>query len=145
MRKWVLALVGAAAGLLTGCTSMSYTIPGQHLGLEPLKTTATYDVLGETQGTSSGGYLFEFIPMGMEDKEAVIAYGGMTNMLIFGGGSARMGAVARAALYNAIEAKPGADALLAPRWQTISKNYWVYREITVTVKGKAIRFNKSAD
>jgi hypothetical protein len=134
-------------GFLAGCTHLwyTYTIPGQHVGLEPLKTNATYDVLGETQGTSSGTYLFGFIPTGGEDKEAVIEYAGVSNLPILGGGGTRMGAVARAALYNAIEAKPGADALLAPRWQTVTKNYIVYREVTVTVKGKAIRFNKSAD
>lgn len=46
--------------------------------------------------------------------------------------------------YNAIESVPTADALLAPRFASKMSNSIVYVEETVTVKGKAIRYNVSA-
>lgn len=136
MRKWCsLAFVaGFVCVFSSGCMSMSKVAPTSGVPLEALKTTATYDVLQDTEGTSTGAVLFGFIPIGVENKNGVIATGVPTVM----------DPVSRAAVYNAIEAVPTADAMLAPRWNKIVKNYFIYKELTVTVKGKAIRYNPSA-
>jgi len=117
---------------LTGCVSQSNKIGLGSVPLEEVKTTATYDIIGPATGTSTRGKLFGFIPIGGERKAGQL--GGM--MLI--------NPVESAAVYNAIESVPTADALIVPRWSKTISNYLVYSEETVTVKGKAIRFNPSA-
>lgn len=125
------AIVCALVGL-TGCITSSERIPGGKVPLEALKTTATYDIIGEATGTATGGKLFGFIPIGGENK-----FGQVDGMML-------VNPVDQAAVYNAIESVPTADALLAPRWAKKVSNYFVYAEETVTVKGKAIRYNVSA-
>lgn len=100
--------------------------------LEELKTSATYDVLGEATGTSSGGKLFGLFRLGGERKVGQLS------------GSFLVNPVESAAVYNAIESVPTADALIAPRWSKEVSNYIIYMSETVTVKGKAIRYNTSA-
>jgi hypothetical protein len=128
--------------LMVGCSTMGNSAPMAIVPLDGLKTTATYDILGPAEGTSTGGYLFWWIPVGVEDKYGAIA-SGPPGAALFGGGDL-MSQVERAALYNAIDKTPGADALIAPRWETVKKNYVIYTEETATVKGKAIRLNESA-
>ena len=134
MRKFCGVLVLASAGLfISGCMSASNSVPGGGVPISALGTTATYDIIGDAVGTSSGAKLFGFIPIGCEQKFGQIA-----------GGYPIMNPIARAAVYNAVESAPTADAILAPRFSTKSKNYVVFSEETVTVKGKAIRYNVSA-
>lgn len=133
MKKACLSL-GAVCILLgmTGCVSYMNSAPYGFVPLEEMKTTATYDVIGEATGTATGGKLFGFISVGGENKSGQLA------------GTLQVNPVVRAAIYNAIESVPTADALLAPRYTTKVSNYIVYKEETVTVKGKAIRYNVSA-
>ena len=126
-----LAIVCAMAGL-TGCVTHYNSAPYGSVPLEELKTTATYDVIGDAKGTATGGRLFGFIPIGGEGN-----FGQVGNMI-------QLSPVARSAVYNAIESVPTADALLAPRYVRKISNYIVYTEETITVKGKAIRYNVSA-
>lgn len=126
-----MAVVCAMAGL-TGCVTHMNSVPSGAVPLEELKTTATYDVIGDATGTATGGKLFGLIPIGGENKFGQV------------GGMIQFNPVAQAAIYNAIESVPTADALLAPRYVRKVSNYVVYCEETVTVKGKAIRYNVSA-
>ncbi|HPB12181.1 MAG TPA: hypothetical protein PLU38_01965 [Kiritimatiellia bacterium] len=127
----VLIMVNGAL-LLGGCASFSNKIAQQDIPLEMLRTTATYDIIGEATGTATGGKLFGFISIGGEEK-----YGQLGNMIL-------VSPVEKAAVYNAIESVPTADALLAPRFSSKRSNYLIYSEESVTVKGKAIRYNVSA-
>lgn len=132
-------VLGMTVGLLslfvfTGCTSMTDAIPACQPPLGPVGTTATYDILGGAQGTSTGGYLFGFIPIGIESKSGSIG----ERLVPF------RDPIMAAAIYNAIDSKPGADALIAVRWKRVTTNYLLYAQSTVTVKGKAIRYNQSA-
>jgi len=126
----VLATVGLGM-MMTGCISYGNRAPSAGVPLEDLKTTATYDVIGDATGTSTGAVLFGIIPIGGENKS-----GQLGSMIL-------VNPVEKAAVYNAIESVPTADALLAPRFNTKVSNYIVYKEQTVTVKGKAIRYNPS--
>ncbi|MBM4033916.1 MAG: hypothetical protein FJ291_19360 [Planctomycetes bacterium] len=130
-------LVGVALVALAGCTTHYSTAPGTGVPMAPLTTTATYDVLGDATGTATAGYLFYFIPLQAERKVGAIGGVGLLQQLQGGG----LPATVNAALYQAIEAQPGADAILSPRWRMVSKNYIIYREDTATVKGKAVRYN----
>ena len=123
--------------LLTGCTITSNSVPGERIPLGLMSTSDTYSVVGPIEGTSSGGYIMGFIPVGHENKSGSISggipYGQMNPQIL-------ISPIARAALYNAIESNPEADAMFAPRWEYACKNYVVYREVTITVKGKGIKF-----
>ena len=125
-----LLLVGSISCLMltAGCVSKSASIPDVGTPDIPFSTTATVDVLGPAQGISSGGILFGFIPIGCEKKS------GST-------GGYNSDPVAKAAVYNAIESVPGADALISPRYKANITNYIVYKKKTVAVQGKAIRYN----
>ena len=118
--------------LLGGCASFSNKIAQQDIPLEMLRTTATYDIIGDATGTATGGKLFGFISIGGEEK-----YGQLGNMIL-------VSPVEKAAVYTAIESVPTAAALLAPRFSSTRSNYLIYSEESVTVKGKAIRYNVSA-
>ena len=121
-----------AAATVVGCSAASNSIPEARVGgmtLAPLATNSSYEIIGQAEGTASGSYLFGFIPVGVERKSGSIA-----------GSWAYMTPVERAAVYNAIDSVPDADALIAPRFAAVSKNYLIYSEETVTVKGKAIRY-----
>ncbi len=122
----------AGVGCFTGCSSFSNRITQRDVGLDLLRTTATYDIIGDATGTATGGKLFGFISIGGENK-----YGQLGNMML-------VSPVEKAAVYNAIESVPTADALMAPRFVSKRSNYIVYSEESVTVKGKAIRYNVSA-
>lgn len=126
-----LSVMAAAAVSLTGCISYRNSAPQGNLELG-INTTATYDVIGDAKGTATGATLFGFIPIGGENKA-----GSIGSMMTFD-------PVAQNAIYNAIESCPTADSLMWPRFQIETANYIVYAERTVTVKGKAIRFNPSA-
>lgn len=133
MKKLWFAVVLASAMIgATGCVSSYNRLSQGCVGLEPLKTTATYDIIGDATGTATGGKLFGFIHVGGEDK-----YGQLGNTFL-------VSPVEKAAMYNAIESVPTADSLLAPRFVSKHSNYLVYSSDTVTVKGKAICYNISA-
>jgi len=117
-----------------GCASMQNSVQRIQPPLGELETTATYDILGDTKGSAHGSFLLWFIPLEMDSKIGIAGYESMG-----------YSPVQKAAMYNAIEAVPGADAIIAPRWRFYRKNYLVYCEETVTVKGKAIRYNPSAE
>lgn len=124
---------------LTGCIYHGSSVSSPAVGLE-MKSTATYDIIGDATGTSTGAMLFGFIPIGCENK-----YGEMGQPFYAGGFVKFQSPVEAAAIYNAIESVPTADAIMAPRFVREGSNYIVYRKETVTVKGKAIRYNKSAE
>jgi len=131
----LLVLAGLVV-LSTGCTTMIARVPGAGVPLAEVKTTATYDVLGPVKGSATGATLFGFIPIGS---------GGDTKIGSIAAGFQRpMPPVEGAAVYNAIESLPGADAIIAPRWHVTVNNYLIYQEKTVTVNAKAIRYNPSA-
>jgi hypothetical protein len=128
----LLGLVGVLA-CLTGCVTNTNRMPLMgSIPLEELKTQATYDVIGNAIGTSSGGKLFGIIWVDKENKIGQLS------------GSLLVNPVDSAAVYNAIESVPTADALIAPRWSRKVSNYIFYVKETVTVKGKAIRYNVSS-
>lgn len=136
LRLTVVAALLVALG--SGCMMMSSSIPEiSAVPMEEMKTTATYDIIGPAEGTSTGGYLFGFFAVKCENKSGAIGASVGLDRLY--------SPVQQAAVYNAIESVPTADALISPRFHTtVEKNFFLYREETVTVRGKAIRYNVSA-
>ena len=114
---------------------MKAVAPGGALPLAALKTTATYDVIGPATGSASGAVILGFISLGVPNEVGVINTGVPTISLC---------PIQNAATYKAIESVENADALVAPRWHIETTDNWiVYKKITATVKGKAIRYNPS--
>jgi hypothetical protein len=126
-----------------GCKAMHQEAPSYPPPMEGMKTTATYDVLGATEGSSEGGYILYFIPLGHERKiGAIHSQGeGVGGFWLFSG----LNPVQKAALYNAIEAAPGADSMLAPRWDMTITDYFIYQHVTAHCRGKAVRYNPSVE
>jgi hypothetical protein len=127
----------------TACKTMHMEAPGVPPPMEGMKTTATWDVLGASEGTSEGGYILYFIPLGIDRKIGAIhtETGGVGGFWLFSG----LNPVQKAALYNAIEATPGADAMLAPRWDMTIADYFIYQHVTAHCRGKAVRYNASVE
>ncbi|MEI8206151.1 MAG: hypothetical protein WCG03_04675 [Kiritimatiellales bacterium] len=114
---------------------MKAVAPGGELPLEKLKTTATYDVIGPATGSASATIILGFIALGVPNEVGAIATGTP---------SISLDPVKNAATYKAIESVANADALVAPRWHIETTDDWVvYKKVTATVKGKAIRYNPS--
>ena len=156
---WV--AVCAAMAVCAGCVGYRSSAPEACVPLRNAKTTASFDVIGNAEGSASGATLFGFIAIGGERKSGRL--GSMPTdekrldgkkavssvlfppLLLYWWKTSSMDPVEQTALYNAIESVPSADMLLMPRAHVESSNYIVYSEKTVTVKGKAIRLNKSAN
>jgi len=120
-----------------GCASTTSVVPGRGLPLEALGTTATYDVIGSTTGSASGTILFGVIKLPFGPRKIGVINTGVPTLALC--------PIKNAAAYNAIEAMPGADSLIAPRWVIETTDNWgVYKKIKATVKAKAIRYNTSA-
>lgn len=130
--------LSAVLGLVvmsSGCTSMKAVAPGGALPLEDLKTTATYDVIGPATGSASGTVILGFIVLGVPSEIGVVNTGVPT---------VSINPIQNAASYKAIESVENADALVAQRWHIETTDNWiVYKKVTATVKGKAIRYNPS--
>ena len=130
--------LSAVLGLIvmsSGCKSMKAIVPGEGLPLADIKTTATYDVIGPATGTASGQIILGFIALGVPNEAGAIATGTPAICL---------DPIKNAATYKAIESVVDADALVAPRWHIETTDNWiVYKKVTATVKGKAIRYNPS--
>ena len=135
-----------------GCIFKGNSLPAQGSELQmAMDTTATYDVIGPAEGEYTRGYLFSLIPLKdwfSTSQGTIVApmpsppspYGIFSVFgMLFSGCFEKAWAI-----YNAIESVPDADAIMAPRYHTTSSNYILYREVTVKVKGKAIRFNASS-
>lgn len=121
--------------MFSGCSSMKAVAPAGALPLQELKTSATYDVIGPATGTASGTVILGFIALGVPNEAGAIATGTP---------SVSLDPIKNAATYKAIESVKDADALVAPRWHIETTDNWVvYKKVTATVKGKAIRYNPS--
>jgi hypothetical protein len=130
----LLAVLGffSLPGCMTGRNVRPPAAVGKeiYVGLEP----SQYEVVGDAAASQSGGLIF-FIPYGDDPAEPVKIEG--TRIL----DGSMMAAVARA-----LEASPGADAILEPLIQQSSFSILLYTSWKVTVVGKAIkvRAEKSA-
>lgn len=152
-----------ALAVCAGCVGYRSSAPEACMPLKNTKTTASFDVIGNAEGSASGGTLFGFIAIGGERKsgrlgsiptdERQVDGKKVVSTILFPPAllywwktsSSAMDPVEQTALFNAIESVPTADMLLLPRYHVERSNYIVYSEKTVTVKGKAIRLNKSAN
>ena len=144
MKTRLLGVVAASAmvGLLSGCTSLRSSVPEiSEVPMAKIHTTATYDIIGDAVGTTSGTYILGCIPVGIEHKTGFIIDGRSRTDRRLAVLHTRIESVA---IYNAIESVPGADAIIAPRWHVETVRHLFHKTITATVKGKAVRYNVSA-
>nr|WP_246886699.1 hypothetical protein [Pseudomonas chlororaphis] len=118
----------------SGCTSYNISQPAAPIDSQ-VKADLKADVaVGEAiSGQSSVNILFGVLKFGGDNQFADgVTYGGDT-----GGGLGMLdpvSAVKSAAAYKAVKAS-GADLIVAPRYEVSEENYFVFKKVSVTVKG----------
>ncbi len=116
--------------LAVGCASTHVAVPGG-TPLGGMSTGASYDVVGDAEGTASGTVILGLFTLGDVNRR------GSTG----GGAIGLPDPIEQAAVYNAIASVPGADALIAPRYHNDVTSYFLWKNQTSTVRGKAVRIN----
>ncbi|BCT32309.1 MULTISPECIES: hypothetical protein [Pseudomonas] len=125
-------LVAAA----TGCTSYNISQPSSPIDSQ-VKADLKADVaVGEAiSGQSSVNILFGFLQFGGDSQFADgVTYGGDTGGGLGGLGLDPVSAVKSAAAFKAVKSS-GADLIVAPRYEVSEENYFVFKKVSVTVKG----------
>ncbi len=145
MRKiYSVLFVCLSAALLSGCTSMSTRLPRADAGSVPQNADFSTEIIGEAEGESSGMRILFIFSIGVERKHGEIEKDHST--LVMGDMPSERfrlrDRVEAAAVYNAIESVPEADALLAPRFSRTRRNYILFARETVTVTGKAVAYTQ---
>lgn len=126
------ALVATAAG----CTSYNTSQPSSPIDSQ-VKADLKADVaVGEAiSGQSSVNILFGFLKFGGDSQFADgVAYGGDGSGALGGLGFDPVSAVKSAAAFKAVKSS-GADLIVAPRYEVSEENYFVFKKVSVTVKG----------
>lgn len=120
----------------TGCTSYNISQPSSPIDSQ-VKADLKADVaVGEAiSGQSSINILFGFLQFGGDSQFADgVAYGGESGGALGGLGLDPVSAVKSAAAFKAVKAS-GADLIVAPRYEVSEENYFVFKKVSVTVKG----------
>ncbi|POF40009.1 hypothetical protein B0D71_23290 [Pseudomonas laurylsulfativorans] len=119
----------------SGCVSYNNSQPSS-----PIDSTVKADLKADIavgdaiSGQSSVNVLFGFLKFGGDSQFADgVSYGGQS------GGLSSLGldpvsAVKSAAAYKAVKAS-GADLIVAPRYEVSEENYFIFKKVSVTVKG----------
>ncbi|MFA5138799.1 MAG: hypothetical protein WC728_06145 [Elusimicrobiota bacterium] len=143
MKRMHLAMLVGMAVLLTGCVSSikkyPYGMMNTGLSLNSLARDQ-YEILSDVEGRASASQIlfFKFTEGGNKSFSGSLASG--RQEFLMGGADP----VIQAALYNAMESQPDADGIVAVRVikgeQTVVP--LLFKKITVTLKGKAIKVKK---
>lgn len=123
-------LIAAASG----CTSYNISQPSSPIDTQ-VKADLKADVsVGEAiSGQSSVNILFGVLKFGGDSQFADgIVYGGDTGAGL--GLLDPVSAVKSAAAYKAVKSS-GADLIVAPRYEVSEENYFVFKKVSVIVKG----------
>lgn len=136
MLKFLALSTVIAAG--SGCVSYNVSQPSS-----PIDSTVKADLkanvaVGDAiSGQSSVNILFGFLKFGGDNQFADgVSYGGDTAAGLGGLGLDPVSAVKSAAAFKAIKAS-GADLIVAPRYEINEENYFIFKKVSVTVKGNA--------
>ncbi|QYN03382.1 hypothetical protein K1T36_09525 [Pseudomonas protegens] len=126
------ALVATAAG----CTSYNTSQPSSPIDSQVKADLKADVVVGEAiSGQSSVNILFGFLKFGGDSQFADgVAYGGDGSGALGGLGFDPVSAVKSAAAFKAVKSS-GADLIVAPRYEVSEENYFVFKKVSVTVKG----------
>lgn len=126
------ALVATAAG----CTSYNISQSSSPIDSQVKADLKADVVVGEAiSGQSSVNILFGFLKFGGDSQFADgVAYGGDGSGALGGLGFDPVSAVKSAAAFKAVKSS-GADLIVAPRYEVSEENYFVFKKVSVTVKG----------
>jgi len=120
--------------VMTGCSTMNATPYSGTLHVNTdanLKANVT--VGAKIYGKASGAVLFGFIPLGMPERYADgVAYSATSSSFSFFSGDTDL--VKSAAAYDAVS-QSHADVIIAPQYTIVTKSYFLYKTIDVTVVG----------
>lgn len=129
------AALGLVIAISSGCVSYNASQPSSPIE-SAVKTDLKADVTvgEEITGKSAVNILFGVLKIGGDSQFADgVAYGGDS-----GGGLSGLldpvSAVKSAAAYKAVKSS-GADLIIAPRYEVTQKDYFIFKQVDVTVKG----------
>jgi len=136
MKIHQMAVILVVVSSLTGCASYFNHAPNAgELGIGlSASSSVTYDVIGDAKGTASGQLCCGIIPIGLNNKFGAVGAGAPLIR--------PQDQFLSEAYYNAIQSVPSADALVAPRYEMTLSGFPII-DVSVTVRGKAIRINNS--
>ncbi|MBK5539480.1 hypothetical protein JFV28_03725 [Pseudomonas sp. TH05] len=120
----------------TGCVSYNMSQPSAPIDSQ-VKADLKADVaVGEAiSGQSSVNVLFGVFKFGGDSQFADgVSYGGQSSGGLGGLGLDPVAAVKSAAAFKAVKAS-GADLIVAPRYEVTEEDYFVFKKVSVTVKG----------
>ncbi|MVW90111.1 hypothetical protein EI969_29980 [Pseudomonas sp. PB101] len=120
----------------SGCVSYNNSQPSS-----PIDSTVKADLKADIavgdaiSGQSSVNVLFGFLKFGGDSQFADgVSYGGQSGAGLSSLGLDPVSAVKSAAAYKAVKAS-GADLIVAPRYEVSEENYFIFKKVSVTVKG----------
>ena len=120
----------------SGCVSYNTSQPSS-----PIDSTVKADLKADIavgdaiSGQSSVNILFGFIKFGGDSQFADgVSYGAESGLGLGGLGLDPVSAVKSAAAYKAVKSS-GADLIVAPRYEVNEENYFLFKKVSVTVKG----------
>ncbi|MFL1549314.1 hypothetical protein K0P33_06175 [Pseudomonas sp. ArH3a] len=125
-------LIAAASG----CVSYNASQPSSPIDSQ-VKTSLKADIaVGEAiSGASSVNILFGVLKFGGDSQFADgVSYGGDTGGSLGGLGLDPVSSVKSAAAFKAVKAS-GADMIVAPRYEVTEENYFIFKKVSVIVKG----------
>ena len=129
--------------MTSGCTAAfknyPYSMVNSAVSLEPLKREE-YTVLGDVEGRAEGScFLWACsVEGGPKFFSGTLVQGLQAEMV-----APSMGPIGQAALYNAMEAQPDADGIIAVRViKGEVTNMIIFSKETIIIKGKAIKIKK---
>ncbi len=140
----VMAVLVAAIGFISGCTSMSKDtriIAAQGIRLVPIDYTVIGDTAAEDTRTYILGVDFAHIFKDVLAANVDQTTGrGILDTIL----APKEDMAKRGALYKALEKIPQADRLLDPRWTVEVKDMILVKIVTVKLTAKAITYTKSS-
>ncbi len=143
-RAIIIAVLVAAIGFISGCTSMSNDtriISPQGIRLVPIDYTVIGDTAAEDTRTYILGvdfaHIFSDVLAANVDENT--GRGFLSTLL-----ASKEDMAKRGALYKALEKIPQADRLLEPRWTVEVKDMLFFKTVTVKLTAKAITYTKSS-
>lgn len=122
----------------SGCVSYHQSQPTSPIDSTVVANLKADIAVGETiSGQSSVNVLFGVLKFGGDSQFAdgvTYGYGDQSGAGLSGLGLDPVSAVKSAAAYKAVKSS-GADLIVAPRYEVNEENYFIFKKVSVTVKG----------
>jgi len=133
MKKFMLLLVPVVF-IGMGCTHSYQSVETSGVSINP-EGSATYKILGDTEGKATVTQILFFIMMGDTGKTA--SFPGASGLGLLGAGAKTI--CEQAAAYKALQNYTDADQIICPRFKTeLVTDFMIYKVYESTCNAKAV-------